>query len=238
MTHPTAMDFVRLFAAAPVGAVWLQQTLDELILRAREIVEREASPVEGGAVEPLTEGELDDADQLAGWLEVKADCEEERNEPQDPANVEWARSRANVLRRLIASARSQVRQPPSDGKGGGGWTFLEDREGLERWRTASRIRPGHDMANANNNTVQRFVQTIDKLEAQIADLRQVRQPVSGEVVEALQDVKSHEHDWRKALEAMKKFAKDDADETYWQHQLEVLDRIVAALSRLNPTKEG
>jgi hypothetical protein len=41
--------------------------------------------------------------------------------------------------------------------------FIQDREGLDRWRESSRTGDGHAMV-ANNNTVFRFVQTIDSLE--------------------------------------------------------------------------
>jgi len=40
--------------------------------------------------------------------------------------------------------------------------FIDDREGLERWRESSRTGNGHKLV-ANNNTVFRFVQTIDRL---------------------------------------------------------------------------
>lgn len=42
--------------------------------------------------------------------------------------------------------------------------FISDRDGLDRWRESSRKGDGHDMV-ANKNTVHRFVQTVDKLEA-------------------------------------------------------------------------
>lgn len=41
--------------------------------------------------------------------------------------------------------------------------FIQDRDGLNRWRESSREGDGHEMV-ANKNTVYRFVQTIDSLE--------------------------------------------------------------------------
>lgn len=44
--------------------------------------------------------------------------------------------------------------------------FISDREGLDRWRTISREGDGHAVV-ANKNTVFRFVQTVDRLEAEL-----------------------------------------------------------------------
>lgn len=49
--------------------------------------------------------------------------------------------------------------------------FIQDREGLERWRASALEGSGHDMAHVNKNTLHRFVQTVDNLEAALADAR-------------------------------------------------------------------
>jgi len=55
-----------------------------------------------------------------------------------------------------------------------------------------------------------------------------------ERMRAIADVLSHQHDWRKALTEMRDRAEvsppDIDDRSYWQRQLDVLDRIVAALA--------
>lgn len=69
--------------------------------------------------------------------------------------------------------------------------FISDREGLDRWRETAREGDGHAFV-ANKNTVHRFVQTIDKLEAEVLRLNAAlvycayRVGTSGEIVNASQ----------------------------------------------------
>jgi hypothetical protein len=48
--------------------------------------------------------------------------------------------------------------------------------------------------------------------------------------EAIVDIISHKADFQKALQTMKDNSFLECDQSYWQHQLDVLDRIVKALT--------
>lgn len=49
--------------------------------------------------------------------------------------------------------------------------FVEDSDGLDRWRQHAREGSGHAMAEANKNTLFRMVQTIDQLKWDLAQAR-------------------------------------------------------------------
>lgn len=81
-----------------------------------------------------------------------------------------------ALNRAHAAIAAAEAPPPPSGEGVPGLgprlgrypDFLEDQDGLDRWRETAAIGNGHDMASANKNTIQRFVQTIDRLKLALA----------------------------------------------------------------------
>lgn len=62
----------------------------------------------------------------------------------------------------------QLPRLPSANKLYQGPDYIDDPDGLERWRQAAIKGRGHDMAPININTLRRLIDTIERLRAALA----------------------------------------------------------------------